>query len=237
MGAVGQVTVPDDGDRRHARQPRARTRRPISTACHGCKGSDWPGRPHPAVNAPHGLGHVGARVDAVRDRRGPLGHPVPLHQGRGRGHVAGDGRLRADRRRLRLPAALCLVQGRVPRAGRALEDHGLLLGRGDHDAVAADRLRRDARLLRAGRDPDRRRAARRRTAGDPLRPCGARARLAPRRPRGRLRGRRRPARARRRRPARRAARRGGDPAGRGRLRGRADDHQAAASPTSTRSAP
>ena len=119
-------------------------------------------------------------------------------------------------------------KGALRGLGTPLEAAAGLLDRGDRAAVAADRLRRAARHLRARRDPDRRRAARGRADGAAGRPRGARRGRAPRRPADRLRGRRRAARPRRRGPAGRAARRVRDPARRGRLRRRPDDHQAPA---------
>ncbi len=163
---------------------------------------------------------------ALPRRLGAVGHPVPVHQARGRGPVAGVGRVRPHRRGVRRAAALRLAQGRAARDRQALARAADLLRRRDLPAVAADRLRRAARQLGPGRDPDRGGAADHRADGAAGRSRGARRGRAARRPDRRLHRRRRAARPRRRRAAGRAARGAGDPARGGRLRRRPDDHQA-----------
>ena len=182
--------------------------------------------------------HERARLGPLRGDVPRLGHPLPVHQGRGRRrHAARVHRLGARHarrgdparaRQARRPAAVAARQGALAA--------GLRAGR-DRRPVPAHRRGRAARLLGAGGDPDRRRAAVHRAAGDPLRPRGARHRPPARRPRGRARRRRRADGHRRRRRPRRAARRRRDPDRRARLRDRADDAQGASSPSSTRAPP
>ena len=174
-GLVGDV-VSGPG---HLRRPY-----PISAAERACKRSDWSARRAACCDAADGLlRHVSARVVlfaavsvlwgipylfiklAVEDLS-----PVMVAFG-------------PDRRRVRRAAAV-RDGTRARCAGSASTGSALLIysRRRDLPAVAADRLRRAARQLRARRDPDRGGAADRRADGAAGRSRGARRGRAARRP-------------------------------------------------------
>ena len=120
-------------------------------------------------------------VGRLLRRRGPLGHPVPVHpHRRRRRRAARVPRLGAGDARRGRAARPRLAGGRPALAARPLALGGGLRDRGDRDPVPADRLRRAARVVVAGGDPDRGRAADHDRAGDPHGPRRARHRPAPR---------------------------------------------------------
>ena len=111
-----------------------------------------------------------ARLGGVRRDVADLGRSVPLHQGRGRRRrLARVPVLRACAMAAAVLLALAWQAGVLGQLRGALAlDRGLRAGR-DRAAVPADRRRRAVRVLVAGGDPDRLRAADRGAARDPLR--------------------------------------------------------------------
>lgn len=170
-----------------------------------------------------------SRLGSVRRCLRHLGHPVPVRPHRGsRRDDAVDARLGPDHARRRRAPAARLARRRarpdasVPALARPVRDR-----RGDHP-VSGHRLRRTAGVLVTGGDRRRLGAPDRRGSRPPLRPQRAADPAAGARPAHRLRRRRGARRDRRRRADERVARDSGDPDRGGRVRDRADGHQAPA---------